>query len=155
MSFRIFAAVAAVAALAAAPMSAVLADRPTAGVKPIVEVVEQLEKQGYGPFSEVSFDDGDWEVEVYKDGVAYELAVDGRTGKVLSEYRDDAEARPPRDAQPLSQILRLILKAGYTDIEDASFERRYWEVEAYRDGLKYEILIHPTSGEIVSQRRDD
>lgn len=146
---------AAVAALAAAPMSVVLADRPTPDSKPIVEVVEQLEKQGYGPFSEISFDDGYWEVEVYKDGAAYELAVDGRSGKILSEYRDDPEAHPPRDAKPLSAILHLVLKAGYTNIEDASFERRYWEIEALRQDGKYEILVHPTSGEIISQRRDD
>jgi hypothetical protein len=145
----------AIAAIAAVPVSVVLAERPPADAKPIVEFVEQLEKQGYGPFIEFSFDDGHWEVEVYKEDVPYELAVDGRTGKILSEHRDDAEPRPPRDAQPLSKILRTLIKAGYTDINEVSFERRYWEIEAFREDGKHEIHIHPTTGEVISDRRDD
>lgn len=150
MKIQLFATVVAVAAA-----SISLADHPAADDTPIVDIVQQLEKQGYGPFSEIDFDDGNWEVEVYKDEAAYELAVDGRTGKILSEHRDDAEPRPPRDAQPLSQILRALIKAGYTDLHDVSFERRYWEVEAFREGGKRELHIQPRTGEIISDRRDD
>ncbi len=152
MSIRSFAALAAIAVV---PMSFVLADRPPEGARPIVEIVEQLEKQGYGPFSELDFDDGNWEVEVYKGDAPYELTVDPRNGKVLAEFRGDAEPRPPRDAQPLSQILRSVLKAGYTDIHDVSFERRYWELEAFRDNGKYEVHVQPATGEILRERRDD
>jgi len=140
---------------AAVPVSVVLADRPPADAKPIVAIVEQLEKEGYGPFHEVSFDDGNWEVEVFKQDTAYELAVDAQTGKVLSEYRDDAESRPPANAQPLSQILRTLIESGYTDIDDVSFERRYWEIELHRKDGQYEILVHPETGEVISDRRDD
>lgn len=147
---------AAVAALAAAPMSVVvLADRPTDGIKPITEIVGQLEKQGYGPFSEIDYDDGNWEVEVYKDDVAYELAVDGRSGKILSEHRDEAEPRPPHGALPLSQILHMLTTAEYTNTHDVSFERRYWEVETFRGAGKRELHVEPTTGEIISNRRDD
>ncbi len=141
--------------IVAVSTSLVLADHPAADDKPIVEIVQQLEKQGYGPFSELDFDNGNWEIEVYKDDVAYELAVEGRSGKILSEHRDDAEPRPPRDAQPLSQILHSLTKNGYTQIHDVSFERRYWEIEAFRQDLKYEIHVHPTTGELISERRDD
>lgn len=146
---------AAVAVAAAASMSMVLAQAPAAGGKPIVEIIEQLEKQGYGPFSELDFDNGNWEVEVYKDDTAYELAIDGRSGEILSEHRDDAEPRPPRDAQPLSKILHGLLKAGYTDIRDVSFERRYWEIEAFREDGKRELHVQPTTGDVISDRRDD
>jgi uncharacterized membrane protein YkoI len=142
-------------AVAAVSSSLALADRPAADDKPIVEIVQQLEQQGYGPFSELDFDEGNWEVEVYKDDAAYELTVDGRSGKILSEHRDDAEQRPPRDAQPLSQILHTLIKAGYTHVHDVSFERRYWEIEAFRQDAKYEIHVHPTTGEPISNRRDD
>jgi hypothetical protein len=83
-------------------------------------VVERLEKDGYSPFTELSMDDGAWEIEVYKDEVPYELTVDPDSGKILSEHRDDSEARPPQDAKPLSEILQLLAKAGYDDIDDAS-----------------------------------
>lgn len=151
MNVRSFATVAAIAAL---PMSVLFAERPPADAKPIVEIVEQLEQQGYGPFSELDFDDGQWEVEVYRNDTAYELAVDEHTGKILSEHRDDAEPRPPRDAQPLSQILRKITKSGYANIEDISFERRYWEIEALREDGKHELHVEPSTGEVISDRRD-
>jgi uncharacterized membrane protein YkoI len=151
MKIQSFAAV----VIAAASVSIVLAKAPAAGVKPVVEITEQLEQQGYGPFSELDFDNGNWEVEVYKDDTAYELSVDGRSGKILSEHRDDAEPRPPRDAQPLSKILHALLKAGYTDIRDVSFERRYWEIEAFRDDDKRELHVQPTTGDVISDRRDD
>ncbi|HEY8503283.1 MAG TPA: PepSY domain-containing protein, partial [Gemmataceae bacterium] len=91
----------------------------------------------------------------YKDGAAYELTVDGRSGRILSEHRDDAEPRPPRGARPLSQILHLLIKAGYTNIHDVSFERRYWEIEAYRGDGKRELHVQPTTGEVIRDRRDD
>lgn len=145
----------ATAAVAAIPLSVALAERPPATAKPIADIVEQLEKKGYGPFSEISFDDGYWEVEVYKDDAPYELAVDALTGSVHSEHRDEAEPRPPRDAQPLSRILRTLIKAGHTNIEEVSFERRYWEIELRRQDGKREILVDPTTGEVISDRRDD
>ncbi len=145
----------AAAVVVSLPMSFVLADRPDTDARPIVEIVEQLEQAGYGLFREISFDDGYWEVEVFKQDVPYEVAVDARTGKVHSEHRDDGESRPPRDAQPLSQVLRTRIEAGDTDIEEVSFERRYWEIELYRKDGKHEILVHPETGEVVSDRRDD
>lgn len=145
----------AVTTIAAVSTSAILADRPTADAKRMVEIVEQLEKQGYGPFSEVDFDDGHWEVEVYKNEAVYELVVDRRSGTILAEHLDDSSARPPREAQPLSQILRGLSKAGYADIHEVSFEHRYWEIEAFRKDGQHELHVQPSTGEVISDRRDD
>jgi uncharacterized membrane protein YkoI len=139
----------------AATAAAVLADQPPADAKPITVIVEQLEKDGYGPFIEVSFDDGYWEVEAYKKDVQYELAVDCRTGKIVSEHRDEAEPRPPRDSQPLSEILRRLSKSGNTAIDEVSFEYRYWEVESRRNDGKHEIQVDPKTGKIINDRLDD
>ncbi|QDT02402.1 hypothetical protein K227x_07780 [Rubripirellula lacrimiformis] len=59
--------------------------------KPIsmIQIVQQLETNGYGPFSELSMDDGNWEIEVYKDGQKRELHVDPRTAKVIADRMDD------------------------------------------------------------------
>lgn len=146
----------AVAVVAPMQLSLLQAERPPVDARPIVEIVEQLEKMDYGPFIEISSDEGYWEVEVYKKDVPYELAVDATTGKVLSEHRDDAEPRPPRDAWPLSQILRAVIKAGYTSIDEVSFERRYWEIESIgKDGKRHEIHVHPTTGQVINDRLDD
>ncbi len=147
--------IAAASAVAVAPLALVFADQPSADSKPIVEIVEQLEQQGYGPFTEVSFDDGYWEVEAYKQEAPYELAVDARSGRILSEHRDDAEPRPPRDSQPLSRLLRTLNTAGYHAISEVSFERRYWEVESLRADGKHEIHVDPKTGEVINDRRDD
>jgi len=150
-----FAAGVAATLAAGLPLSTARAAQPPSDLKSMIEVVEQLEGQGYGPFIEVDFDRGNWEVEVYKADTQYELTVDGRTGKVLSEYRDDAEPRPPADAQPLSKLLHTLTQAGYTSFDDASFERRYWEIECYRADGEHEIHVNPTTAEVVSDRRDD
>ncbi len=141
--------------VAAAPLTMVIADQPPADAKPILKIVEQLENQGYGPFIELSFDDGVWEVEVYRQDTPYELAVDPRSGEILSEHRDDAEPRPPRDALPLSKILRTLEKKGYNRISEVSFERRYWEIELLRADGKHEIHVSPKTGEVIHDRLDD
>lgn len=142
-------------AVTAVPLAFVSADQAPADAKPIVEIVQQLEQMGYGPFTEVSFDDGHWEVEVYKQNVPYELAVEPGSGNILSEHRDDAEPRPSRDSQPLSHILRMLGKAGYTEISEVSFERRYWEVESFRSDGKHETHVDPITAEVINDRLDD
>lgn len=121
----------------------------------LAEIVSKLEKLGYGPIVEASLDDGSWEVELYKDDLAYELLVDPLTGEVLSEHRDDADLPPGVDAKSLSSILKLLEKAGYRSVVEVSYERRHWEIEAYRGGAKRELRVDPKTGEVLSDRIDD
>jgi hypothetical protein len=144
-----------VAALAANPLVGQADDTPPAGSLTLFDVAKQLEQSEYDPIVDASFDDGNWEVEVYKDGVAFELLVDPSTGAVLSEHRDDAEAMPPTGSKPLSAIVSILLDGGYTDVNDVSFEGRSWEVEARRDGVKRELRVNPETGEVISDRADD
>ncbi|MCC6492995.1 MAG: PepSY domain-containing protein [Pirellulales bacterium] len=119
------------------------------------EVAHLLEKDGYGPLVEISFDDGAWEVETYHGDDSLELSVDPRTGEVISEHRDDAQRRPPQGSLRLSQVIRALEKAGYSNLSEASFERRYWEVEADRDGDQRELHVDPKSADVISDRADD
>jgi uncharacterized membrane protein YkoI len=64
-------------------------ERPPANAKPLVEIINELEKQGYSPITEISLDDGIWEVEAYKDNQARELKLEPSSGKILSDRRDD------------------------------------------------------------------
>lgn len=146
---------ASVAAIAGVSAYAIVANPPSKDIKPIEDVVKMLELQGYGPFSEIGFDNGCWEVEVYKGDVACELTVDPHNGVILSEHRDDGEPRPPRGSLQLSEILQVLVKAGYSNIRDIAFERRYWEIESYHNNDKREIHVHPKTGEIISDRHDD
>ncbi|HET7634919.1 MAG TPA: PepSY domain-containing protein [Burkholderiales bacterium] len=63
-------------------------DKPPANSKPVSAIASSLEQQGYAPISEISFDDGRWEVEAYKNDQKRELRVDPQTGKILSDRPD-------------------------------------------------------------------
>ncbi|MGE3637393.1 MAG: PepSY domain-containing protein [Pirellulales bacterium] len=143
------------AALAVTPLVAFADDRLPANSKSLLEIVTTLEKAGYGPIVDASFDDGNWEVEVYRKDTAFELLVNPSTGEVVSEHRDDAEAKPPAGAKLLSEIIKNLVDAGYADVNDVSFEGRTWEVEARRDDVKRELRVNPETAEVISDRADD
>lgn len=71
------------------PLIAAAGEKPPMDAKPLSMITQLLEQQGYSPIVEISFDDGRWEVEAYKDGVKRELKVDPSSGDVLSDRPDD------------------------------------------------------------------
>jgi len=73
----------------AIPFAAVNANQsmPKDAMK-LSEIVSDLESKGYDKITEISMDDGVWEVEVNKDEKQYELKVSPTDGKVLSEEED-------------------------------------------------------------------
>ncbi|MFG0265247.1 MAG: PepSY domain-containing protein [Rhodopirellula sp. JB055] len=122
----------------------------------LVKMVQSLEQDGYGPFTEVSMDDGNWEVETQKGNESVELMVDPSSGKVLSEHHDDPDTPPPADAMPLSKLLQTVMENSHTqDIDEVSFERRYWEIEGVRNGQKRELHVDPITAKIIADRIDD
>lgn len=143
------------AAVAVSPAAVRSDDVPSADAKSMLEIVQSLEEAGYGPLVDVSFDDGGWEVEAYKGGVSIELAVDPASGDILSEHRDDSEPRPPEGSLKLSEVLAALEKAGHRKFDEASFERRYWEVETHRGDVKYELHVNPKTAEVITERIDD
>ena len=68
---------------------AMAGERPPADAVPLSEVVKSLEDKGYSPVTEVSMDNGVWEVEAYKDGQERELKVNPKDGQVLSDRLED------------------------------------------------------------------
>ena len=123
---------------------------------PLVEIVKRLETNGYEPFSEISKDDGNWEIEVRQNDVAYELTVDAVSGQVLSQHRDDPDDQPPTGGMSLSQVLKSLAdKDGYGDVDEVSFERRYWEIEVTKSSQKRELHVDPMTAKIIADRIDD
>jgi hypothetical protein len=66
-----------------------------------------------------------------------------------------ADERPPRNAKPLSEIVRNLENQGYLPVVEASIDNGVWEIEAYKDGRRRELIIEPVTGQILSDRRDD
>ncbi len=63
-------------------------DRPPANAKPLSEIVRTFEDQGYDTIVEVEFEDGVWEVELFRDGKKLELKVDSVSGAIRSQRSD-------------------------------------------------------------------
>ena len=64
-----------------------------------------------------------------------------------------AVARPPAVAKPLSEIVKSLEDAGFAPIVEVEFRAGRWHVEAFKDGQKRDLRVHPVSGEITSNRR--
>jgi uncharacterized membrane protein YkoI len=130
-------------------------EQPPEGSKTLQEIISGAERSGYGPITEVSFDDGVWEVEAYKGDTAFEVTLDATSGEVVSEHRDDGDTRPPAGSMSLSKIVDALTDAGYQNLNDLSFERKSWEVEATRGNQKRELRVDAKNGKVISDRVDD
>lgn len=143
------------ASLVVVPRASRADEKPPSESKPLVEIVAGLEKQGFAPIVEISFDDGVWEAEAYKDDTAFELSIDPSSGEVVAEHRDDGDAKPPAESMLLSEIIGALEKAGYSDLNDISFEGKSWEVEATHEKQKRELRVDAKNGKVISDRVDD
>lgn len=142
--------------LALTPLALAVNDSDSKPPLRLIEIVRKLEQQGYGPIHEISRERGNWEVEVMKGKDSYESMVDAKTGEVLSQHSDDPERQPPQGSLPLSELLEKVAKdSGYTDVEEVSFERRYWEIEVRKEGVERELHVDPITAKIISDRIDD
>ena len=64
-------------------------EKPPVGAVPLSEIAKSLEGKGYSPITEISIDDGVWEVEAYKEGQERELKVNPVNGDIISDRLDD------------------------------------------------------------------
>lgn len=70
-------------------VSKALADEvPPEDAKPLSEIIKSVEDEGYERISDVSFDDGAWEVDAYKDDQPRELEINPKSGEILSDKKD-------------------------------------------------------------------
>lgn len=127
------------------------AEKPAKDTKVFSSIASLMESEGY-LIAEASYRKGDWEVDALKDDTAYELRLDGITGKVRWQKMD--HTNDPWLPKPLSTIARIVEKVGYV-ISEVDYKRsNTWEIEAYKDGLKYELKVNATNGAILSEKLD-
>ena len=63
--------------------------KPAPDSKPLSEIAAAVERAGYGPIVDASFDHGGWEIEAYQADTKYELRVDAMTGEIQSKQVDN------------------------------------------------------------------
>lgn len=61
---------------------------------------------------------------------------------------------PPPGAMALSTLITKLEQQGYTPVVDVSLDRGHWEVEAYKEGKKFDLEVDPNSGEILQMKED-
>lgn len=61
---------------------------------------------------------------------------------------------PPPGAMALSSIVTKLEQQGYTPVVEVSLENGRWEVEAYKEGKKWDLEVDPNSGEILEVKED-
>jgi hypothetical protein len=141
-----------VATLFASTSMAAAGSLPPSSAKPLSAVLASLDAAGYTSASDVEFDHGRWEVEVLKAGAAIEVYVDPQSGKVVSEGADVRHDQLPADARPLAAVAKHLEDAGYLVISGIDLEGAFWEIEATRNGMRYEVLVDARTGKVVSER---
>lgn len=69
----------------------------------------------------------------------------------LDEEMEEAEEDifPPEGSKPISEIAKAVEDMGYGSIREIEYEEEGWEVEAMKDGQVLNLLIDPSTGEIL------
>ncbi|WGL17667.1 PepSY domain-containing protein [Microbulbifer bruguierae] len=78
----------------------------------------------------------------------------GGFAALSSTQANAKDEKPPPGAMALSMLLTKLEQQGYTPVVDVSLEQGRWEVEAYKEGKKYDLEVDPNSGEILQMKED-
>ena len=65
-----------------------------------------------------------------------------------------AGEKPPANAKPLSQVIKMLEDKGYNPIVDVEIDNAVWEIEAYKNAQKRELKVDPVKATIISDRPD-
>lgn len=123
------------------------ADTPPPALSvPLTTILQTIERQGYQAVTEISFDDGEWEVEALEEKRPVGLRIVPATGEIRSVHTDEPHPALPDCAMPLADILKTLDGAGYVGFTKRELESEGWEVECSKSGLPRELLVDPVSG---------
>ncbi|MES2788285.1 MAG: PepSY domain-containing protein [Planctomycetota bacterium] len=128
---------------------------PPKSAKPLSEVLVALETGGLKSVTEISFDDGRWEIEGLRDGKPVELYVDPETSKIIKERPDERHPPVPEGAKSLAVICKELEDAGFWPITEAELDVSGWDVETLKNGAKRQLVVDLKSGKILSDQPDD
>jgi hypothetical protein len=135
-------------------LSFLYADTPPRSAKPIAAVLELVTAGGYQSVTEISYDDGYWEVEALKGKAPVELHIDPKSGEIVRERADGPHPQLPAGAKTLGDIITALEKAGYGQIGKIELEHNGWEAEARR-GVQWREILLDFDGKIISDHPED
>lgn len=70
-----------------------------------------------------------------------------------------ADEKPGPSHLSAEAAIKVVTDAGYTNPHDADFDNDTpngeWEIEAFKDGKKYDVEVDATTGKITKEKLDD
>jgi hypothetical protein len=115
------------------------------------EVLAAAEQRGVTDISDVSFDDGVWEIEGYRDGKAVEVHLHPHFLSVLAEHPEEPQSRPYRSLRA-SEIAKKLEEAGYGQISELEWEQTHWVAEVMTPRGEQELPIAADTGKVINGR---
>ncbi|WP_078084089.1 PepSY domain-containing protein [Microbulbifer mangrovi] len=79
----------------------------------------------------------------------------GSIAAVAATQASEGDEMPPPGAMALSAIVTKLEQQGYVPVVDVSLDNGRWEVEAYKEGKKWDLEVDPNSGEILEVKQDE
>ncbi|WP_428818583.1 PepSY domain-containing protein [Microbulbifer sp. MCCC 1A16149] len=79
----------------------------------------------------------------------------GSIATVAATQASESDEMPPPGAMALSAIVTKLEQQGYVPVVDVSLDNGRWEVEAYKEGKKWDLEVDPNSGEILEVKQDE
>lgn len=122
------------------------------------QVAAKLQSLGYAQVEDLEFDDGFWEAEVRDTNRRkLELVLHPVSLEVLHQ-----SGQPSHDGDTPAAILsaaettQRLHQAGYTHVRDLELDDGVWEADAISaQGFRVELKIHPETGAVLREKRDD
>jgi len=128
---------------------------PPVGSVSLASLLQSVEKQGYQAITEVSFDDGEWEIEALQGTNPVGLRITPQSGDIRHVHADEPHPVLPQKALSAAQVLDTLQKAGYPTITKIELEPNGWEAEALQNGIEHELLLDLTTGKILVDQIDN
>jgi hypothetical protein len=134
---------------------AVAGGLPPQDAKPLSEVLAAVETHGISAISDVSFDDGVWEIEGYRGQQPVELHVHPQSLAIISEHPDEPHERPSAGGLSAAAVAKHLEQAGYGPILDLEWDHTQWDAEAMNQNGRRDLKISPQTGKVLSDRAED
>lgn len=115
---------------------------PPAAAKPLTAVLDSVTQAGYSSITEVSYDNGQWEVEALKDAQPVGLRIDPQSGKILRTHPDEPHPAIPAGTKPMKEIVIQLQNAGFDSFKSVEFEHGSWELDAHNTQGWRELIVH-------------
>lgn len=116
--------------------------------KPLSEIIKVAEAQNAGVITEAEFEIGMWEVEAHQGTTETTLYIDPDTAAVSRRQssQDLDESLPPKEAKPLSEIVKALEAEKLGTITEIEFEDGAWEATVFVDGKQVKMVVDPMTG---------